>query len=60
MISRTINPGSRVFHEIFGFGTFRQYESEIGMYNGFALVKFDEFPGINLIHPKKLTEIEEK
>ncbi len=58
MISRTIKPGTIVFHELFGFGTFKHYESKIGTYNGFALVKFDDYPGISVIHPKKLTEIE--
>ena len=59
MIRRTINPGTKVFHEMFGIGTFKQFESKIGAYNGFALVKFDEYPGISVIHPKKLTEIED-
>jgi hypothetical protein len=59
MIRRTINPGTMVFHEMFGFGVFKQFESKIGAYCGFALVKFNDYPGISVIHPKKLTEIED-
>lgn len=60
MISRGIKPGTTVFHEILGFGIFRGYESKIGTFNGFALVNFDNFHGLSVIHPKKLTEIEDK
>lgn len=59
MIRRTINPGTKVFHEIFGIGTFKKFVSKIGTYYGCAFVKFNDYPGVSIIHPKKLTEIED-
>lgn len=60
MIRRTINPGTKVFHEMFGFGKFKKFESKTGPYYGFAHVKFDDFHGTHIIHPKKLIEIEDR
>lgn len=59
MIRRTINPGTTIFHVVFGFGVFKRYESKIGPYYGFAIITFNNFPGESVIHPKKLTEIED-
>ena len=60
MIRRTINPGTTVFHEVFGFGIFKGYESKKGAFNGYALVNFDNHKGVSVIHPRKLTEIEKE
>jgi len=60
MISRTIKPGTKVWHEVYSFGVFKKYVSKIGISYGFALVRFAEHPEVvSIIHPKKLTEIEE-
>ncbi len=60
MISQTIRHGTKVFHEVFGFGTFKGFESRRGTYYGFALVEFDTDPRLHVISPKKLTEIEDE
>ncbi len=58
MIRRTINPGTKVFHEVFGFGIFKGLESKIGIYYGFALVEFDDNPRrVSVISPNKLIEV---
>jgi len=60
MIRENIEIGKTVFHEMFGFGILKGFEDKEGMYKGFALVKFADYPGVSVIHRKKLTEIEEQ
>jgi len=59
MIRKTIGIGTKVFHAYFGIGTFMGSETKEGRYKGFAFVEFKNYPGISVISPKRLTEIEE-
>ena len=59
MIRKSIEIGTKVWHELFGIGTFMGFETKKGLYNGFAFVEFETFPRRQLMHPKMLTEIEE-
>jgi len=60
MIRQSIEVGTKVFHELFGIGAFMGFETQEGMYNGFAFVEFETFPRRQLMHRKMLTEIEDK
>lgn len=58
MIRKSIEIGTKVWHELFGIGTFMGFETKKGLYNGFAFVEFETSRRL-LMHPKMLTEIEE-
>jgi len=60
MIRQSIEVGTKVFHELFGIGTFMGFETKEGPYNGFAFVEFEKFPRRTIISRKMLTEIEKK
>ena len=59
MIRKSIEPGTKVFHEVYGFGTFKEWD-KFDDSKQFAKVKFDEghTPGLSVIPRRKLTEIE--
>ena len=59
MIRESLEIGTKVWHEAFGLGEFKGFETKEGIYKGFAFVEFPEFPGRTLISRKKLTELEE-
>ena len=58
MIRKSIEIGTKVWHELFGIGTFMGFETKKGLYNGFAFVEFETSRRL-LMHRKMLTEIEE-
>jgi len=60
MIRKSIEPGTKVFHEVYGFGTFKEWE-KFDDDKHFAKIKFDEdhTHGLSVVPRKKLTEIDE-
>ena len=56
MIRKTIENGTKVFHEALGFGIFIEYLQ--GNFGDFANIQFED--RVHRIHRKRLTEIEEE
>lgn len=57
MISKNIQPGTVLFHNIFGYGRFIRYEEETHQYSGYAIVMFEAHDAICYIQRKNLTEV---
>lgn len=57
MIPENLKTDSKVWHERFGIGTFKGYESG-GTFEGYAIIEFEKLPGQSLIHRKRLIEME--
>ncbi len=56
MLRKSIEPGTKVFHLDYGFGTFIKWYEKM---NEVAIIKFEQFKDVNVsIMRKYLTEIE--
>lgn len=53
MIRKSIEPGTKVFNEVYGFGVFKGWNDY-----GDALVKFNEYKLVAIMR-KNLTEVED-